>query len=96
MDALRQARGDREAAAAIILDQFEAPEPVEAEVLSWSDPIEATLVDEPGPAKPKKSLARRISSKAAKLRRGRAARSRSDPQSEDSGALELSDDTSTV
>ena len=59
-DALRRTNGDRDAAAAMILEQQRrqpAP-PVEAEVLSWDNPIEATLVEEP---RPRRSLSKRIS-----------------------------------
>ena len=59
-DALRRTNGDRNAAAAMILEQQRrqpAP-PVEAEVLSWDNPIEATLVEEP---RPRRSLSKRIS-----------------------------------
>ena len=59
-DALRRTNGDRDAAAAVILEQQQrqpAP-PVEAEVLSWDNPIEATLVEEP---RPRRSLSKRIS-----------------------------------
>ena len=60
-DALRRANGDRDAAAAMILEQRPpepAPPAVEAEVLSWDNPIEATLVEEP---RPRRSLSKRIS-----------------------------------
>ena len=62
VEALRRANGDRDAAAAMILEQRSeqrqpAP-PVEAEVLSWDNPIEATLVEEP---RPRRSLSKRIS-----------------------------------
>ncbi len=56
-EALRRTNGDRDAAAAMILEQRAAP-PVEAEVLSWDNPIEATLVEEP---RPRRSLSKRIS-----------------------------------
>ena len=59
-DALRRTNGDRDAAAAMILEQQQrqpAP-PVEAEVLSWDNPIEATLVEE---SRPRRSLSKRIS-----------------------------------
>ena len=57
-DALRRANGDRDAAAAMILEQRQPAPPVEAEVLSWDNPIEATLVEEP---RPRRSLSKRIS-----------------------------------
>ena len=58
-DALRRTNGDRDAAAAMILEQQRQPAPpVEAEVLSWDNPIEATLVEEP---RPRRSLSKRIS-----------------------------------
>ena len=59
-EALRRTNGDRDAAAAMILEQQQrqpAP-PVAAEVLSWDNPIEATLVEEP---RPRRSLSKRIS-----------------------------------
>ena len=49
-EALRRTNGDRDAAAAMILEQRQPAPPVEAEVLSWDNPIEATLVEEPRPA----------------------------------------------
>ena len=54
--AMHRANGDRDAAAAMILE--ERRQPVEAEVLSWDNPIEATLVEEP---RPRQSLSKRIS-----------------------------------
>ena len=57
-EALRRANGDRDAAAAMILEQRQPAPPVEAEVLSWDNPIEATLVEEP---RPRRSLSKRIS-----------------------------------
>ena len=58
-EALRRTNGDRDAAAAMILEQQRQPAPpVEAEVLSWDNPIEATLVEEP---RPRRSLSKRIS-----------------------------------
>ena len=57
-DALRRTNGDRDAAAAMILEQRQPAPPVEAEVLSWDNPIEATLVEEP---RPRRSLSKRIS-----------------------------------
>ena len=57
-EALRRTNGDRDAAAAMILEQRQPAPPVEAEVLSWDNPIEATLVEEP---RPRRSLSKRIS-----------------------------------
>ena len=62
-DALRRANGDRDAAAAMIFEERQPAPPVEAEVLSWDNPIEATLVEEPRPEpRPRwRSLSKRIS-----------------------------------
>jgi hypothetical protein len=54
--AMHRANGDRDAAAAMILE--ERRQLVEAEVLSWDNPIEATLVEEP---RPRQSLSKRNS-----------------------------------
>ena len=72
-DALRRANGDRDAAAAMILEQRQPAPPLEAEVLSWDNPIEATLVEEPRPEpRPRRrSLSKRISDLMRGRRRGR-------------------------